>query len=86
MIKKIKDQLKKGALSFNGYSNISSLTGETESQSTASDNIFDDASNRTFEIASDNDSGTSGNAENASMNVIPPTIMLPNMITLPKKN
>jgi hypothetical protein len=53
MIKKIKDQLKKGALNDNGYSNISSLTGETESQSTAStsDNASNDNASSVFSIA-----------------------------------
>jgi hypothetical protein len=37
MIKKLKDQLKKGALKFNDYFSISSLTGETVSQSLAND-------------------------------------------------
>jgi len=63
MFKKIKDQLKKGALNDNAYSNISSLTGETESQSTAStsDNASNDNASGVFSIAdnasSDNASG-----------------------------
>ena len=59
MIKKIKDELKKGALTLNGYSNISSLTGETES---ASDNASDTDSYK----ASGNADHASGDADNAS--------------------
>jgi hypothetical protein len=61
MIKKIKDQLKKGALYVNGYSNISRLTGETKSQSTAS--TSDNASNNNaFGVFSITDNASSNNA------------------------
>jgi hypothetical protein len=61
-----KDELKKGASTLNGYSNISSLTGETESTSdNASDTASDNASGNAAH-ASDDADNASGDTDNAS--------------------
>ncbi len=59
--------MKKGALNVNGYSNISSLTGETESQSTAStsDNAYNDNASSVSSIVDNASIDNASNNDNA---------------------